>query len=182
VHTTAGGLDLSIQDVFRLLVEDRDRTAVICEDVTRALEDGHHCLILSQWRRHCRAIHECLAGTGREVELLDGSLSPKEAKAALTRVRDHPADRPLAVVATGQLLGEGFDCPSIDTLFLAFPIAFKGRVVQYAGRLLREAADKSTVRIFDYVDADVPVLRRMHAKRDATYRALGFGERTPARP
>lgn len=92
------------------------------------------------------------------------------------------------IVATGQFLGEGFDCPEIDTLFLAFPVAFKGRVVQYAGRLLRECEGKRGVRIYDYVDARVPVLRRMHRKRLKAYRSLGFeadrtgGPRRAGRP
>lgn len=78
------------------------------------------------------------------------------------------------LVATGSYLGEGFDCPQLDTLFLAFPIAYKGRLVQYVGRVMRVAKGKSVVEVHDYVDVETPVLQRMHAKRLPVLRDLGF--------
>jgi superfamily II DNA or RNA helicase len=78
------------------------------------------------------------------------------------------------LVATGGFLGEGFDCPQLDTLFLAFPIAYKGRVVQCIGRVMRIAEGKSVVEVHDYVDAGTPVLQRMYAKRVPVLRDLGF--------
>jgi superfamily II DNA or RNA helicase len=78
------------------------------------------------------------------------------------------------LVATGSYLGEGFDWPELDTLFLAFPLAFKGRVVQYVGRLLRTHEGKHHVELHDYVDSRIPVLERMHAKRLPAYATLGF--------
>ncbi len=78
------------------------------------------------------------------------------------------------MVATGSYLGEGFDWPELDTLFLAFPIAFKGRVFQYVGRLLRTHEDKHHVELHDYVDVCIPVLDRMHLKRLPAYATLGF--------
>ena len=95
----------------------------------------------------------------------------------------------ILLIATGSFLGEGFDCPPLDTLFLTFPLAFKGRLVQYVGRVLRQTEAKSRVEVHDYVDVNVPVLVRMHAKRLAGYAELGFdvgkartgagGRRTP---
>jgi superfamily II DNA or RNA helicase len=78
------------------------------------------------------------------------------------------------VIATGQYLGEGFDCPQIDTLFLAFPISFKGKLVQYVGRTLRSYEGKERVQVYDYADVQVPVLRAMHLRRLKTYKTLGF--------
>ena len=80
----------------------------------------------------------------------------------------------LALLATGSFLGEGFDLPQLDTLFLAFPLAFKGRIVQYVGRVLRPMPGKSRVEVHDYVDMNVPVLARMQAKRLPAYASLGF--------
>lgn len=84
------------------------------------------------------------------------------------------AGAPLVVIATGQYLGEGFDCPQIDTLFLAFPVSFRGKLVQYVGRALRPREGKSRVWVYDYADVHVPVLKRMHLRRLSTYRTLGF--------
>jgi superfamily II DNA or RNA helicase len=86
----------------------------------------------------------------------------------------------LILVATGSFLGEGFDCPPLDTLFLAFPVAFRGRIVQYVGRVLRPVDGKARVEVHDYVDVRVPVLARMHARRLPAYASLGF-DRRPAR-
>ena len=83
-------------------------------------------------------------------------------------------DAGIVLVATGSYLGEGFDWPELDTLFLAFPLAFKGRVVQYVGRLLRSHAGKHHVELHDYVDSRIPVLDRMHTKRHPAYTTLGL--------
>jgi superfamily II DNA or RNA helicase len=92
----------------------------------------------------------------------------------LRSLQDTPSDKEMLIIATGQYLGEGFDCPRVDTLFLAFPLSFKGKLVQYVGRALRSHEDKSSVRVHDYVDIQVPILRKMYAKREKTYRSLRF--------
>ncbi len=104
----------------------------------------------------------------------------QKAIAAVHHAMAHPAgDTGTVVVATGSYLGEGFDWPQLDTLFLAFPIAFKGRVVQYVGRLLRVHGTKGDVELHDYLDQHVTVLARMHTKRLPAYKVLGFD--TPLR-
>ena len=92
----------------------------------------------------------------------------------LRSLQDTPSDKELLIIATGQYLGEGFDCPQVDTLFLAFPLSFKGKLIQYVGRALRSHEDKSSVRVYDYADTRVPILRKMYAKREKTYRSLRF--------
>jgi superfamily II DNA or RNA helicase len=71
-------------------------------------------------------------------------------------------------------LGEGFDCPQVDTLFLAFPLSFRGKLIQYVGRTLRSHEAKNSVRVYDYADTRVPILRKMYGKREKTYRSLRF--------
>jgi hypothetical protein len=99
---------------------------------------------------------------------------PKARTAALARLQPEPGEPPLLAVATGSYIGEGFDCPALDTLFLAAPISFKGRLVQYAGRILRPYPGKATAEIHDYHDTATSVLAASLAKRAAGYTSLGF--------
>ncbi len=82
--------------------------------------------------------------------------------------------RSARLAATASWLGEGFDCPPLDTLFLAFPIRFKGSVVHFVGRVLRPTDTKTRVEVHDYVDTSVPVLARMYDERRSAYISLGF--------
>ena len=171
--------DLGIQELFRALVEDGDRTEAICADIATAIARGRNCLVLTQWTDHLERIVAELRRLGHRPLVLRGGMGKKAQGAVITELN---APRPaggLLLVATGSFLGEGFDCPPLDTLFLAFPIAFKGRIVQYVGRVLRQTDDKATVEVHDYVDQAVPVLARMQAKRMPGFASLGFDTRLP---
>ena len=176
VHPTSFVHDdtASIQEVLGALTQDERRTKQICADVVQALDAGRICLVLTQRIAHIDAICRRLAAAGRDAHILKGGLGKK----ALAAVHDAMAapgkDTGIVVVATGSYLGEGFDWPRLDTLFLAFPIAFKGRVVQYVGRLLRAHGAKHDIELHDYVDEHVTVLARMHTKRLRAYKTLGF--------
>ena len=106
--------------------------------------------------------------------VLRGGMGAKARAAALTRLQPEPDGPPLLVVATGPYIGEGFDCPVLDTLFLAAPVAFKGRLIQYAGRILRTYPGKTTAEIHDYHDMRTGVLAASLAKRAPGYTSLGF--------
>jgi len=164
----------SIQDIFRALVQDMDRNSVIAEDALSALSDGRRVLILSEWREHCRLLAEKIREMGKEAIVLDGSLKKKTRVEMFELIRNMPRDKDLLVIATGPYIGEGFDCPQIDTLLLAFPIAFRGKIVQDVGRLMRQSEGKTQIRVYDYSDIKVPVLKKMHGKRLKAYRNLGF--------
>jgi superfamily II DNA or RNA helicase len=117
------------------------------------------------------------ASSGRRLSVetrYEGSLGKRARAAIIQQIESSSPAEQLVVVATGQYLGEGFDSPQLDTLFLAFPVSFKGRVVQYTGRLMRAEEGKTGVRVYDYADTRVPVLRTMHMRRLATYKTLGF--------
>ncbi|MHB8696111.1 MAG: DEAD/DEAH box helicase [Solirubrobacteraceae bacterium] len=139
-----------------------------------ALAEGRRCLVLSQRKQHCHALAERLQSRGVSPLVLEGGLGKRARTAQLEQIEHTPAEQPLVVVATGQYLGEGFDRPQLDTLFLAFPISFKGHLVQYTGRLMRTHEGKTSVRVYDYADLRVPVLRAMHTRRLTTYKTLGF--------
>jgi superfamily II DNA or RNA helicase len=93
-----------------------------------------------------------------------------------------PAKGPLLVVATGSYVGEGFDCPALDTLFLVAPIAFKGKLIQHVGRVLRPYPGKEFVEVHDYHDVETGVLASSLAKRAPGYLSLGFPDPRRLRP
>jgi hypothetical protein len=104
--------------------------------VTAALSQGRNCVVLTNWTAHLDRLADALRATGHDPIILRGGMGAKARAAALARLQPQPGGAPLLIVATGPYAGEGFDCPALDTLFLAAPIAQKGRLVQYAGRIL----------------------------------------------
>jgi superfamily II DNA or RNA helicase len=166
--------DTNIQEVFRALVQDQDRSKRICQDALKALGEGRRCLVLSEWREHCGILAEEMKRLGKEPYILDGNLKKRERDRIFEEIRGMPSGKDLLVIATGNYIGEGFDCPQVDTLFLAFPIAFRGSVVQYVGRIQRQWPGKHEVRVYDYADLGVPMLRSMHGKRLRAFENLGF--------
>ena len=160
--------------IYRDLVADDDRTRQVVSDVVAALDRGRHCLVLTQWTSHVERLAEALRTEGRDPVVLRGGMGAKVRAAALKRLELSAGGPALLVVATGPYIGEGFDCPALDALFLAAPIAFKGRLVQYAGRILRAHPGKSTAEVHDYHDVATGVLGSSLAKRAPGYTSLGF--------
>jgi superfamily II DNA or RNA helicase len=185
VHHTSTDLEdddaSDIQRVFAAIVDDPRRTIQICHDVHQSCAAGRTCLVLTQRTDHIDAIVDGLAKLGDHAHVLRGGLGKKARAAVTDALTTRDPRRGLVLVATGSYLGEGFDWPELDTLFLAFPLAFKGRVVQYVGRLLRTHHAKHRVELHDYVDTRIPVLDRMHNKRLPAYRTLGFDAPRPRR-
>jgi superfamily II DNA or RNA helicase len=163
-----------IAAVYRDLVADPTRTQQVVYDVISALESGRHCLVLTQWTKHLERLASALTADGHDPIVLRGGMGAKARAAALCRLDVTPDGSPLLVVATGSYIGEGFDCPVLDTLFLAAPIAFKGRLVQYVGRILRPHPGKDTAEVHDYHDISTGVLASSLAKRAPGYTSLGF--------
>jgi hypothetical protein len=120
-------------------------------------------------------IEEKLIGRVRSLFTLHGRLSKKQLVALIGKLEALPLDAPRVILATGKLVGEGFDHPALDTLVLAMPVSWKGTLQQYAGRLHREHADKADVRIIDFIDSGHPAFLRMWSKRQAGYKAMGYG-------
>jgi superfamily II DNA or RNA helicase len=163
----------AIHDVFRGLVTDETRTRQIARDVAAAVGAGRNVLVLTQWTEHLDALTALLEQDGLAPLVLKGGLGKKARATVIEQLNTDDAPSGQLLLATGSYLGEGFDSPTLDTLFLAFPLAFKGRVVQYIGRILRTTDTKTDVEVHDYLDPG-PVFRKMHSKRLATYATLGF--------
>jgi superfamily II DNA or RNA helicase len=164
----------AIASVHTALAEDGARNEQILADVVDALGRGRHCLVLAQRTGHVDHLAAALADQGLEPVVLKGGMGAKQRTAATARLVPTDDGPPLLVVATGHFVGEGFDCPALDTLFLAGPVSFKGRLVQYAGRILRAHPGKKTAEVHDYYDVDVPVLAAALNKRAPGYTSLGF--------
>jgi superfamily II DNA or RNA helicase len=160
--------------IYRDLAADDDRTRQIAADVAAALVLGRHCLVLTLWVAHLRKLAETLQAMGYDPVVLRGGMGAKSRAAAVARLQPQPGGPPLLVVATGPYAGEGFDCPALDTLFLAAPVKWKGRLVQYAGRILRPYPGKSTAEIHDYHDHRTGVLAATLAGRAPGYTSLDF--------
>jgi len=175
VHQTAHaeGPGLHFQETLRGVVTDANRTRLICDDVSTSVNEGRNSLVLTRWTEHLDAIVEDLVTRGITAHVLKGGMSRKARRAVVDRLAQ-PGLVGTVLVATASFLGEGFDCPALDTVFLAFPVKFKGSIVQYVGRILRPTPDKARVVVHDYVDVEVPVLARMYRERARGYVSLGF--------
>jgi superfamily II DNA or RNA helicase len=166
--------DPAIQEIYSALATDDDRTELIVRDTRQLLSDGRVPLVLTERREHLERLAAKLRAHVPTVVTLHGDVTSRRRREALARLSDLPAEEPRVLVATGRFIGEGFDDPRLDTLLLTMPIAWKGTVVQYAGRLHRSHPGKREACIYDYVDVEVPVLRRMFAKRARSYRAMSY--------
>jgi superfamily II DNA or RNA helicase len=165
--------DAGIQDVFRHLATDQVRTQAIASEVHVAIQQGRKVLVLTERSDHLDALRAALSEVA-EPFVLHGRLSKKQRAVLIAALDALPPDAPRVLLATGRLVGEGFDHPPLDTLVLAMPVSWKGTLQQYAGRLHREHASKTNVRIVDFVDTGHPALLRMWDKRQRGYRAMGY--------
>ena len=135
---------------------------------------AHYIYGLTARTSHVELLAEMLKQHVANIIQLTGEGTAKNKKETLQKLQDIPKDAPLVIVATGKYVGEGFDYPRLDTLFLALPISWKGLVAQYAGRLHRENEGKKDVRIYDYIDIHEPVCENMYRKRLKGYFAIGY--------
>ena len=158
------------------LSEDEVRNEFIIDDVKTAIQNGRTPLVLTTRTAHVRVLAHKLIPFADHVIQLVGADSAKEKRLALQNLQSIPTSESLVIVATGKYVGEGFDYPRLDTLFLTMPIAWKGNVEQYAGRLHREYAGKAEVCIYDYVDIHVPLCDSMYRKRLRGYAKAGYGK------
>jgi len=149
--------------LIKELTADEQRNRLIAGDILSLVRQDHQgtILVASDRVAHCRALADLLAAEGAAVSVLTGQSAPEERASIVAEVR---AGRVTVLIATLQLIGEGFDCPELSTLVLATPIRFEGRLLQVVGRIMRPAADKRA-RVIDYVDERVAVLRRSAAAR-----------------
>ncbi len=177
--------DPSIQEIYSALASDEIRNDLIVDDVTACRQKGRNSLVLTGRIAHVEALAEKLKHSIPDVVVLTGGMGTKKTGNLLEIISSTPRNKPLTLVATGKFIGEGFDEPRLDTLFLAMPISWKGTLQQYVGRLHRLFHPKKDVQVYDYVDIHVPVLEKMYGKRLKGYASIGYqakGESIPGAP
>lgn len=179
IASQGDGKPLPLHLVWQRMVADGPRNEQIASDVAAVAREGRAPIVLSDRKEHLERLSELVAArlSCGEVSLvtIEGSLSPRKRQAALAAFSSAVLEkRPACLFATSSLLGEGFDLPILDTLFLTMPISFKGRLVQYAGRLHRASPGKKNVLIYDYLDEQLPLACSMYRKRLPAYRSMGY--------
>ena len=165
---------LGIQDIYALLANDSTRNQLIVDDVINEVHAGRSPVLLTERREHLEYFANMLTGKIKNIIVLSGGMGRKQRASLMDQLKNIPQDEERLIIATGRYLGEGFDDARLDTLFLASPIAWRGTVSQYAGRLHRNYEGKNEVIIYDYVDDQVPVLAGMFMKRRKGYKAIGY--------
>ena len=158
-----------ISDAYRWIMENDERTQRIINNVLACIQQSKHPIVLTERRKHAETINAMLLEKEIDSVVLKGAMRASERKAV-----EEQLPTAQVIVATGKYVGEGFDLPRLDTLFLAMPIAWKGSLAQYAGRIHRESDGKDRVTIYDYVDCSLPMLQRMFNKREKSYKAMGY--------
>ena len=168
------GSNLSYTKVAQQLAEDEYRNLFIVKDVIEVLKEGRSPIILTSRTSHVSILAELLKPHCPNVITLIGSESTKDKRQKMEHLQSIPSSEQLVIVATGKYVGEGFDYARLDMLFLVSPVAWKGIVAQYAGRLHREYEGKQDVQIYDYIDIRVPVCESMYRKRLKGYASIGY--------
>lgn len=166
--------DKSIAEIYKDLAESEFRNSYIINDIKEALKNGRTPIVLTERREHVLLLADRLFGECKNIVTLFGTASQKERREKSEQLKGIPDNEPLVIIATGKYVGEGFDFPRLDTLFLALPISWKGKVAQYAGRLHRNFPGKTEVQIYDYVDIHIPMLEKMYQKRLKGYSSIGY--------
>lgn len=167
-----------LQALYREISADKGRNQQLFNDVLNELEEGRTPVILTERIEHLEHLERQFKGFAKNIIVLSGKKSKKAANQELDRLAAIPDNEERLVIATGKFIGEGFDDPRLDTLFLSMPIAWKGTLQQYAGRLHRIHSNKQEVRVYDYIDQQVPILKNMYEKRLEGYTAMGYEKKS----
>lgn len=166
--------DVTIQDTYAALIDDNNRNEMIAADLVRSLESGRSPLLLTGRTEHLKFFAARLDGVVKHAFVLKGGMGKKQRRAVADALASVPEGEPRVILATGSYIGEGFDDARLDTLFLAMPVSWKGTLQQYVGRLHRLHDNKRFVQVYDYIDANVPMLARMYERRLKGYSAIGY--------
>lgn len=166
--------DWAIHELYAEIVKNEIRNQQIADDVFECYNQKKNCIVLTERIEHVKLLSGMIKGKIPDVISITGGMGTKDTRETMQKIADASTEKPLTIVATGRFIGEGFDEPRLDTLFLAMPISWKGTLQQYAGRLHRLYKGKDEVLIYDYIDIHVPMFERMYSRRLSGYAAIGY--------
>lgn len=180
LHEPQKDARIEFQLLCKALIDDASRNELICADIAEAVARGSHSLVLTERTEHLNHLQKLLEARSIAGVTLQGGMGKQQRAAAMAALQASQSNPPAVILATGRYVGEGFDYSRLDTLFITMPIAWRGTVAQYVGRLHRLHNAKKIVQVYDYADLNVPMLERMFDKRCAGYEALGYSICLPA--
>lgn len=161
-------------DAFELIRNNDIRDAQIIRDVADCVQAGRTPVVLTKYVDHAKKLSERLRKYSDRLILLTGSNGTKARRKQVEELNSIDDEESIILVGTGSLLGEGFDFPRLDTLFMATPISGENVVEQYVGRLNRDYEGKKNVIVYDYVDSHIPKFDKMYASRMRAYKKIGY--------
>lgn len=163
------------QEASRLVISDVKRNDQIASDIAAVLITGAKCLVLTERLEHCETLLELVRqkAKGIHAAIATGIMTKKQRERIAKRMNQEQFQ---LLIATGKLIGEGFDWPAVSHLFLAFPFSWKGKLIQYVGRVQRCCEGKTNAIVHDYFDDQIPMLKLMYFKRLRTYRSMGLAK------
>lgn len=165
---------LTLNEAYEIVVNSDFRNSLIASDIEACIKQGHTPLVLSKRKAQIDVLFEKVKDKADHVLVLTGGKKQSERKELRERLGSISESESLIVLATGQYIGEGFNCSRLDMLFLAMPIAWDGNVEQYTGRLNRSHDGKNRVTVIDYVDHHIEMFANMYNKRLRTYKRIGY--------
>ncbi len=161
-------------EAYDIIHNNDMRDEQILRDIKECVSAGRTPVVLSRYKDHSEKLYERMKGYADHVFLMTGNHSKSEHKKILEQLHQVDVKESVILIATGSLIGEGFDYPRLDTLFMATPVSFRSVVEQYAGRLSRDYEGKENVIVYDYVDSHIPMFDNMYAKRLKAYKQIGY--------
>lgn len=168
-----------ISEIYKYLVHSEERNKLIVSLITEAVQNKRTVMVLTERKEHIEVLSSTFTDNNIEVIELHGSIKAKQRQERIEKLkqykpsRNNAGDKHFVILATGKYVGEGFDLPYLDTLFITLPVAWKGILAQYAGRIQRDWSNKQVVQVYDFID-DYVTLKRMWSKREKGYKALGY--------
>ena len=161
-------------DAYELIRNNDVRDEQIIRDVADCVQAGRTPVVLTKYVDHAKKLSERLKTYADRLILLTGANGTKARRAQMEELNKVDNSDSLILVGTGSLLGEGFDFPRLDTLFMATPVSGENVVEQYVGRLNRDYDGKENVIVYDYVDSHIPKFDKMYSARMKAYKKIGY--------